>query len=63
MSFSNANPFIDPAPPSVSLTVPPLTGVLVQINYLEILSIAEKGYIGKFQEQIRKDYPNNHFGI
>lgn len=60
MSFSNANPFIDPAPPSVSLTAPTLTGMMVQINYPEILSIAENGYIGKFQEQIRKDYPNNY---
>lgn len=57
MSFSTADPFTGPVPPSVYLAASPLAGVLVQISFPEILSIADKFFVGRFQEQIRKDYP------
>lgn len=59
MTFSTHNPFTDPAPNSVSLVAPPLSGVLVQISFPEILSIADKYYVGEFQDRIRSEYPFN----
>lgn len=59
MTFSTGNPIIDPVPDSVSLTSPPLTGVLVQISFPEILSIADKYFVGEFQERIRSKFPFN----
>lgn len=59
MTFSTGNPFIDPVPDSVALTSPPLSGVLVQISFPEILSIADKHFVGEFQEQIRSKFPFN----
>ncbi len=60
MTFSTGNPFFDPVPDSVALAFPPLSGVLVQVSFPEILSIADKYFVGSFQEKIRKNFPHNH---
>ena len=59
MPFSAENPFRGPVPDTVSLPNTPLTGVLVQIVFPEILSIAKADRVADFQELIRADYPLN----
>ena len=59
MTFSTGNPLVDPVPESVLLPDSPLSGVLVQITFPEILSIADKYFIGDFQEKIRNKFPYN----
>ncbi len=58
--FSSENPFVGPVPETVHLTNTPLTGVLVQVRFPEILSIAKTDFIADFQESIRADYPLHH---
>ena len=60
MTFSTADPFVGPVPPTVSLTRTPLTGVLVQVRFPEVLSIAKAEFIAEFQERIRTNYPLHH---
>ena len=57
MIFSPNNPFVGPVPPTVHLPNSPLTSVLVQVKFPEILSIAKTEFIADFQESIRADYP------
>ncbi len=57
MIFSPENPFVGPVPPTVHLPNSPLTSVLVQVRFPEILSIAKTEFIADFQESIRADYP------
>ena len=57
MTFSTENPFDGSVPPTVPLSNTPLTGVLVQIKFPEVLSIAKTEYVADFQEKIRSDYP------
>ena len=60
MNFSSEkseNPFVGPIPPTVHLTSTPLTGVLVQVKFPEILSIAKTEFVADFQESIRAEYP------
>ena len=57
MTFSNESPFDGAVPPTVLLPDTPLTGVLVQIKFPEVLSIAKTEYVADFQERIRADYP------
>ncbi len=57
MTFSSENPFDGTVPPSVLLPDTPLTGVLVQIKFPEVLSISKTEFIAGFQEEIRADYP------
>ena len=57
MTFSTDNPFNGAVPPTVPLPDTPLTGVLVQIKFPEVFSIASPEYIAVFQDKIRSDYP------
>lgn len=57
MKFSSENPFVGPVPKSVHLPNTPLTSVLVQVRFPEVLSIAKTEFIADFQEFIRADYP------
>ena len=57
MTYSSENPFVGPVPKTVSLPNTPLTGVLVQVRFPEVLSIAKTEFIANFQERIRVDYP------
>lgn len=59
MTFSNESPFSGPVPDSVPLPQTPLTGVLVQIVFPEILSIVKADRVADFQDKIRADYPLN----
>lgn len=59
MTFSNESPFSGPVPDSVPLPQTPLTGVLVQIVFPEILSIVKADRVADFQDRIRADYPLN----
>lgn len=59
MSFSTEGPFDGSVPPTVPLRDTPLTSVLVQIKFPEVLSIAKTEYVASFQERIRADYPLN----
>lgn len=58
--FSSKNPFVGPVPKTVHLPDTPLTVVLVQVRFPEILSIAKTEFIADFQESIRADYPLHH---
>ena len=60
MTFSSENPFIGTVPETVHLPNTPLTGVLIQVRFPEILSIAKTEFIADFQESIRADYPFHH---
>jgi uncharacterized protein (TIGR04255 family) len=51
------DPFNDDAPPSVPLPRTPLTGVLAQVRFPEVLSISKPEYIAEFQERIRSAFP------
>ncbi len=55
----NNDPFHGLVPETIPLTDPPLAGVLVQVRFPEILSIAKKDFVADFQEKIRRDYPIN----
>lgn len=57
MTFSKESPFTGPVPETVPLPRTPLTGVLAQIRFPEVLSIAKPDYIADFQERIRRAYP------
>lgn len=57
MVFSSENPFVGPVPASIRLPKSPLTGVLVQVRFPEILSIGKAEFIADYQECIRADYP------
>ena len=56
MSFSTEDPLAGPVPPTVFLQNTPLTNVLVQVRFPEILSIAKAEFVADFQERIRHDY-------
>ena len=57
MTFSAEDPFVGPVPPAVPLPQTPLTSVLVQVRFPEVLSIAKAEFIADFQEHIRVGYP------
>ena len=57
MTFSSEDPFRGQVPPTVPLSRTPLSGVLVQIRFPEVLSIAKVDYVAEFQERIRSRYP------
>ena len=57
MTFSTENPFDGSVPSTVFLPNTPLSGVLVQVKFPEIFSIAKSEFVADFQEQIRVDYP------
>ncbi len=57
MNFSAENPFNGPIPPSVPLPQSPLTAVLAQIRFPEVLSVAKAEFVSGFQERIRESYP------
>ena len=57
MAFSSQNPFFGSVPESVHLPNSPLTGVLVQVRFPEILSIGKADFIAEFQEGVREAYP------
>lgn len=59
MSIVASNPFRGKVPKTVRLPNTPLTGVVAQIQFPEILSIAKPDFVADFQEKIRGDYPNN----
>lgn len=59
MPKTTQNPFRGAAPKSVPLPNTPLTGVLVQIRFPEVFSIAKKEYVADFQERIRTEYPRS----
>ena len=59
MSFSTESPFVGPVPSTVQLLNAPLTAVLVQIRFPDVLSIAKAEFIADFQESIRMNYPFN----
>lgn len=60
MTFSTEDPFVGPAPLTVPLPQTPLTSVLVQVRFPEVLSIAKAEFITDFQEHIRTEYPLHH---
>ncbi len=60
MNFSTENPFTGAVPSTVHLPDTPLTGVLVRVQFPEILSIAKTEFIADFHERIRTDYPLHH---
>jgi uncharacterized protein (TIGR04255 family) len=51
------DPFFGEAPERIPLAAAPLTGVLVQVSFEEIFSIAKKEFIANFQERVRAKYP------
>ena len=51
------SPLTGPPPAELPLPTAPLVRVLVQIRFLEILSVERRDFIATFQEAIRKDYP------
>ena len=53
------DPFFGAVPETVPLPHTPLTGVLAQIRFPEILSISKADFVAEFQEKIRQSYPNN----
>ena len=57
MSFSSADPFNGAVPTTVPLPQTPLTGVLAQVRFPQVLSIAKEDYVAVFQEKIRSAYP------
>ena len=57
MTFSTENPFEGPVPRAVPLPGTPLTAVLAQIRFPEVLSIAKAEFVSGFQEEIRANYP------
>ncbi len=57
MNFSTENPFFGPVPGTIPLPRTPLTAVLAQIRFPEILSVAKAEFVSDFQEEIRQDYP------
>ena len=57
MTFPSESPFDGPVPDSILLRNTPLTGVVVQVKFPEVLSIARVEYIAEFQERIRSCYP------
>lgn len=57
MPFEIDDPFNGDAPATVRLPDTPLTGVLSQVRFPEVLSISNPSYIADFQEQIRGDFP------
>ena len=59
MGFSSESPFFGAVPPTVQLPNTPLTGVVVQISFHEVRSIATAEFIANFQEHIRADYPSH----
>lgn len=60
MTFSTESPFNGVVPPTVKLPETPLTGVLAQMRFPEILSIAKVEYVAEFQERVRAIYPLHH---
>ena len=60
MTFSDENPFEGKVPQTVPLPNTPLSGVLMQIRFPEVLSIAKVDYVAEFQELIRSQYPLSH---
>ena len=58
MQFSTEDPFQGPVPQSIPLPQTPLTAVLAQIRFPEVLSITRPDFVSEFQEEIRADYPN-----
>ena len=57
MKFSTQNPFSGPVPLAVPLPRTPLTAVLAQIRFPEVLSVAKAEFVSGFQEEIRANYP------
>ncbi len=57
MTFSNEDPFNGRVPSTVPLSRTPLSGVLVQIRFPEVLSIAKVDHVAEFQQRIRPQYP------
>ena len=57
MEHRPVEPFGGEVPATVKLGVTPLTSVLVQIRFPEVISIGREEIIGAFQERIRKQYP------
>ena len=57
MTFSSADPFNGAVPTTVPLPQTPLTGVLAQVRFPQVLSIAKEEYVAVFQEKIRPAYP------
>jgi uncharacterized protein (TIGR04255 family) len=51
------DPFNGEAPPSVPLPRTPLTSVLAQVRFPEVLSISRPDFIADFQERIRGRFP------
>jgi uncharacterized protein (TIGR04255 family) len=51
------DPFSAPPPDEVPLERAPLVRVLAQVRFPLITSIEQQGYIGPFQERIRRRYP------
>ncbi|WP_371398792.1 TIGR04255 family protein [Marinovum algicola] len=59
MSFADRDPFFGDVPGSVHLPKTPLTGVLVQMRFPEVLSISKPAFVADFQEAIRQAYPQH----
>ena len=59
MSFADRDPFFGDVPGSVHLPKTPLTGVLVQMRFPEVLSISKPAFVADFQEAIRQTYPQH----
>jgi len=57
MTMRLEEPFGGAVPESVPLEVTPLTNVLCQIRFPELISIGREEIVGTFQERIRKKYP------
>ena len=53
------SPLSGTAPNSVPLPQTPLTGVLAQIRFPEVFSVAKKEFVADFQELIRGEYPRS----
>ena len=53
------DPFHGAVPATIPLSIPPLTGVVAQVRFPEVLSISKKDFVADFQEKIRRDYPIN----
>lgn len=53
----NTNPLIAKPPKEVPLKPAPLVRVIAQVRFPPILSIAERSFVGHFQEAIREKYP------
>lgn len=56
-TMTNFDPFVDSLPSEVPLAHAPLTRVIAQVRFPELLSIGQEGFVAPFQKDIEDIYP------